>query len=126
MKGSTCKHCLEKYHNCGSCEYDSYSDKGYCSQECLMSSKEFKSAKRNSQAFYDSLIGKQKEQFLKFIEDNDNFEYMDLFSAEPLTPPLRVRHEGLIGCWNFYEEGDKHVCRGTKIAKLLEKYLGWK
>ena len=126
MKGSTCKHCSEKYHNCGSCDYDSYSSKGYCSSKCLLSSKEFKLAKTNAQALYDSLKDYQRERFLTFITDNDNFEYMDLFSAEPLPPPLRIRHEGITGCWNFYEEGDRHICRGTKIEKFLEKHLGWK
>ena len=91
-----------------------------------MSSKEFKSAKINAQALYDSLNEKQRKQFEKFINDQDNFEYMELYSEKPVPPPLRVRHEGLTGCMNFYEEGDRHICLGTKIEKFLEKHLGWK
>ena len=82
MKGSTCKHCGGKFHNCSSCDPDTYTDHGYCSHKCLMESKEFNAAKANAQALYDSLDGAQKKRLSTFMEDTGYYEFMDLYEED--------------------------------------------
>ncbi len=82
MKGLTCKQCSKKYHHCGGCGMDTAADNGYCSSTCLDASDEFKQAKVNAQALYDSLSKDQKKQFEQFQIDESHFEYMSLYKEE--------------------------------------------
>lgn len=82
MAGSTCKHCGGKYHYCGSCENETSCDNGYCSPKCLVESKEFKAAKENAQALYDSLSEKQRQQFETFQSDQSDYEWMELYKEK--------------------------------------------
>ena len=40
-----CKKCGEKFHYCGSCDYDYYGDNGYCSSGCFAKTEKYKEAR---------------------------------------------------------------------------------
>ena len=75
-----CKSCLNPVHYCGSCDYDFFSSKGYCSQECFKRSKEYSDNIRLIKNLWESLDVEERNGVEKLLRIDDYYHNLDFDS----------------------------------------------
>ena len=76
MNNSVCHTCKTKFHHCGGCGCDGYSEKGYCSWECFRDSDERKARIEIITRFLNSLTSEQFADFKMIDEFFTDDEYL--------------------------------------------------
>jgi len=91
MKNCICKNCGAKFHYCGSCGYERACEAGFCSDECLVNSTQYK---QHIQLIDDFLSKLTKEQHLQLQQILDNYNTYEFVLDSKLTDKLKEQQNG--------------------------------
>jgi hypothetical protein len=80
-----CKSCGREFHNCSSCDYEECANRGFCSDRCMKSSEEYKTAVAVSAKIENFLHSCLTSEELKIYRRWDAYICYNLIKFEELT-----------------------------------------